>query len=90
MINTIFLLLIETLSFFLFIAFLYDIIPAILRHFGIAYYVSDRVIDIIILVINYLIAAVGIILAVFISPHYTLFGYYYAALTTVILILFAL
>lgn len=90
MINTIFLLLIETLSFIIFIAFLYNIISDILVYFKIAYYVSDRIIDIIILVINYLIAVIGIILALIISPQYAMFGYYYAALTTITLILFAL
>ena len=90
MINEVFLLLIETGLFIVFNAYLYRFIPDILGYFRIAYYISHYIIDIIVLAINYLVAAVGIILALFVFREYVILGYYYAMLTTVTLILFEL
>ena len=90
MINEVFLLLIETGLFIVFNSYLYRFIPDILGNFRIAYYISHYIIDIIVLAVNYLIAAVGIILALFVFREYVILGYYYAMLTTVTLILFEL
>jgi hypothetical protein len=90
MINEVVLLLIETALFVVFNAYLYRFLPDILGYCRVAYYVSHYIIDIIVLAINYLIAAVGIILALFVFREYAVLGYYYAVLTTVTLILFEL
>ena len=86
MVYTILLFIIETLFFVIFNAFLYESIEYILNCLGIAYYLSYQVIDIIIVVINYLVG----ILVLIILPQYSIFAYYYLAITTLTLILFAL
>ena len=80
------LFIIETLFFVLFNAYLYEIMPALLAYFRIAYYVSHTILDWIILIVNYLVS----ILFIIIFPHYAMFGYFYIVLTTITLILFEL
>ena len=84
MVYTILIFTIETLFFVVFNAFLYENIEYVLNYLGIAYY--NQVIDNIIMVINYLVG----ILALIILPQYSIFAYYYLAITTLALIVFAL
>ena len=77
---------IEILFFIGFTSFLYEIILVICEYFKIAYYISYKGIDILIIIINYLIA----VLFIMIFKDYAMFGYFYIILTSIILVIFEL
>jgi len=84
MVGIILLFLIEILFFVIFSAFLYENLPAFLRHFGIANYIIYSIVDLFTFIIDCLLPIPFLIL----FHKYAFYCYFWWLLCAIILILF--